>query len=277
MSRTRGQPVIATLVVLTALCGGALALTPPAVYYLQRAQYHSVMERVHAARAEELRRKLAQDPGNEWLEFVEHQESQIATDHAYVSGLYRRAALEDYQTLSPELPLPYPWDRQRDREVLEAVFLKELGDPSAENAQAGNPRIERIVVHDSASSSPFAEEWAIDEVAAEHGFPGGLEADLMRRNRKAGESLAELNLHHDRIIVADLSPIDTYTDAVQKYPSAEIFVRVGLPGYSRDGRHAVVALSRYVLLGPHPSEAIFGLSKTGSRWRVVWTERLVRE
>jgi hypothetical protein len=277
MSRTRGQRVIAALVVLTALSGGALALTPPAVYYLQRAQYHSGMERVHTARADELGRKLAQDPGNDFLEFVEHQESQIATDHAYLSGLYRRAALDDHQTLPPELPLPFPWDRQRDREVLEAVLLEELGDPSPESARAGNRRIERIVVHDSASSSPFAEDWTIDEVAAEHGFPGGLEADVTRRNRKAGESLAELNLHHDRIIVADLTRIHSYTDAVEKYPSAEIFVRVGLPGYSRDGRHAVVALSRYVLLGPHPFEAIFGLSKTDSQWRVVWTERLVRE
>ncbi len=205
MSRTRGQRVIAALVVLTALCGGALALTPPAVYYLQRAQYHAVMERVHAARAEELRRRLAQDPGKDYLEFVEHQESQIAADHAYLSSLYRRAALDDYQTLPLELPLPYPWDRQRDREVLEAVLFKMLGDPSPENDRAGNPRIERIVVHDSGSNSPFAEqEWAIDKVAAKHGFPAGLEADLMRRNRKAGESLAELNLRHDRIIVADL-------------------------------------------------------------------------
>ena len=123
MSRIREQRVIAAVVMLTALSGGAIALVPPTVYYLQRAQYHSGMERVHAARAEELRRKLTQGPGNDFLEFVEREESQIAAEHAYLSGLYRRAALDDCQTLPPKLPLPYPWDRQRDREVLEAVLL----------------------------------------------------------------------------------------------------------------------------------------------------------
>ena len=93
-------------------------------------------------------------------------------------------------------------------------------------------------------------------------------ADLKRRNRKACESVADLRLDRQRIVVDNLQEL--HTDAIAKYPEAEAFGKATLPGYSSDGKLALVLVQDF--LNPHGSSgAVCVLLNSGARWRVVWS------
>jgi hypothetical protein len=95
--------------------------------------------------------------------------------------------------------------------------------------------------------------------------------DLRRRNMGLA-SLSSCMFSARGLIVADLTEIfkSDYTDEALewKYPDAIAYVRVWLPGYSEDGRTAVVRF----MFGPEPHGATgsYMLVKEGDGWKVKW-------
>jgi len=266
----RRRNLLIALGVLSLLMPGVVWLAPRTIYYLKRADYHARMEAFHRAKREEIRLRLLQDPRDEILEDREADEAEIASDHARLKRQYRRAAFFFWHRVPRDLPLPYPWNQERDRKVLEAALLQELDESYTDNRQRDHePPLELVVVDQCASLEP-EDVWGVGELLSEQGFPTEMVGDLERRNRQACESLAELQLDRRRIVVDDLREL--HSDAIAKYPDAEAFGKVTLPGYSRDRKLALVLVQDF--LNPHGSSgAVCVLVNSGARWRVLWSYR----
>lgn len=274
--KRRRRRLAIALAVLTALGTPAAVLLPRTVYYLRRSADHARSERAHRAQALELCRRLLQDPDDEFVDFLKTEETRMASDHAWLKDQYSHAAPRFWERAPRDVPLPYRWDRQRDRRVLEAVLLPESDESNSSDDRAGEaPSVKRVVVDQFASTGPFDvfEIEAITSILAEKGFPAEPAADLQRRNQRAGEPLSELNLDRNRIVLDDFWQLRS--DLHSKYSMDTRLVKVTLPGYSRDGTLAVVALQFYDY--PHRAGAVLVVRNSEGRWRIVASESFFGE
>jgi hypothetical protein len=106
--------------------------------------------------------------------------------------------------------------------------------------------------------------------AKEGGIPVPICADLRRRNSAEPLSLSGFKPKNSKILVEELPDITQrgQFNFERKYPQANTYVEAWLPGYSKDGKTAVVR----VRFGPSPHEgtATYLLENREGRWKVKW-------
>src|SRR5688500_7844698 len=76
----------------------------------------AIQAELEASHREEERHWLSRED-----EDTANSESNEAERHAQLRGIYGRLASHPGEAPPPDLPMTYPWDRERDRDVLEAV------------------------------------------------------------------------------------------------------------------------------------------------------------
>jgi len=102
-----------------------------------------------------------------------------------------------------------------------------------------------------------------------HEVPLEIRADLKRRNPKgASWSLAFYQPETPNILVRDLTRIQPEDAFWDDFPHARCYVEVHLPGYSSDGRTALLSF----FLGPAPGGLLgyYLLKIVHGHWEVVW-------
>jgi hypothetical protein len=164
-------------------------------------------------------------------------------------------------------------ERARDRQVLQTVLLRVLKD-TTDSASASDPVSPNaaVVVHGETTIGPF-EDWFNPRVVPGAFLPRSVAADLQRRNREGPVPLAEFTLQSRQIVIDDLNQLGL--DALEKYPDGQTFVRVSLPGYSEDGKIALVAVS--IAFDQHGSGEVFALELSNEKWRVAGSDLRIRE
>jgi hypothetical protein len=256
------------------LCAAEMTISPRARHYLERADYHAELEAHHRARAtgvEREGRKGGPVTGlGGWLGEYE-EESRLANHHGLLEGQYRRAAYVFWEQPPAGLPLPYPWNRDRDRRVYEALAKCLIDD--AMNPE--NPRDEcpanPVVVMDRVTTDGFLESWG-EEDLSDLILPRR-HVDAFRRNDEGPIPLAEIGVFSSRVVIDDLDKLSF--DVMNKHQSGVAFIRVSLPGYTRDGNTAVVAVS--IAFDQHGSGEMFVLASSNGQWRVVDRELVLKE
>ncbi len=264
------------------LAFGATIL-PRVTYYLERANFHAALERSRNAKVRgdqseaDGRSSIPDDylsyPTQE-VEKVLDGEGDFASFHARLREQYRRAAYRFWERPPVDLPLPYPWDRDRDRRVLEAVVLQIIQRPTTSDTtdpDRHSPPDSTVIVDDKNTIGSFEESYDPDLL------PGRVTthaaADLARRNGEGPVPLAELKFRSRQIVIDDLNRLGW--DAFRKYPDGVAFVRVSLPGYSRDGKIALVAVS--IAFDQHGSGENFALVLSNGEWRVAGSYLSIKE
>ena len=101
--------------------------------------------------------------------------------------------------------------------------------------------------------------------------PPDISADLRRRNQNESLSLSNFKPKNPNILVEDMSDNNRRrqsTEFGKRFPGAKGYVKVWLPGYSKDGKTAVVRM----WIGPtvHGATATYLLVKQDGRWSVKW-------
>jgi hypothetical protein len=198
--------------------------------------------------------------------------------HAELRRLYERLASHPWETPPADLPMPFPWDRDRDLQVIEAA-LDDVTDPRNPESAIGYPANsglgsevvlgEMTYPDDSKDREPLVEgqgQNAEDEARS----------DLIRRNRGGGLPLDELGQGWRRPIRLDdlerlfergIEAGEPFWDYFhQCHPKACTWLEVSMPGYSRDGRTSIV---RFVRSSYHCAFWTYVLEKTGMAWKVV--------
>jgi hypothetical protein len=174
-------------------------------------------------------------------------------------------------------------DQIRDREVLEAALLDLLDPHVPENRDfVRNRRAPRQVVLNlrsyslgSGSSSPGD----LDDEEQERRLTGELGGDWRRRNSGGTASLGGYGPWDRRIVLDDIDRLVGASDGQfdfagrfwAKYPGSRGYVYAYRPGYSADGRTAVVLFS--VGPSPHGMTWLFLMDRTPGGWRVKWRRR----
>jgi hypothetical protein len=259
---------------------GVCRLVPRANYYLSRARYHAQLEQARRSAVEESRRELARIACDKLdsaalsiLSGNEEYEGYLALRHAKQRQQYRRAAYCFWEGAPADLPLPYPWDRERDRRVMETALFYDLNERNAlfGDARRG-PFVGKIVV-DRLTSVEIAEDLLLVEVVSSLGFLSDLAQAFDRRNAEGPIPLEEFRFRDARMIIDQLDRLRQ--DALDKYPDGVGFVQVSLPGYSRDGKHALVAITG--VLSNHHSGVVFALDRSSGEWRVSGSYNVVSE
>jgi hypothetical protein len=99
-------------------------------------------------------------------------------------------------------------------------------------------------------------------------IPADIRADLQRRNPKEPISLAAFKPSSPSILLAELRGLRRLDGFSAKYPDARGYVVTWLPGFSKDGRAAVLRAS----FGPtaHGATVTYMLVKKSEHWEVVW-------
>jgi len=177
--------------------------------------------------------------------------------------------------------LPHPDDR--DRQVIESVLLHLLANPEFKmSGIATNTQV--IVLHvrtpgKTGSITPDQIHADLDDRA----LPNGVESDMRKRNTPATSlpgsfdsvSVFYTNLTFvPKIVVADISGLRSerfsFGAFEQAYPAARGWVEAYLPGYSKDGIHALVRAE----IGPSPHGAVVTalLTRKKDKWIVKWSK-----
>ncbi len=264
-------------------CGGvgtlvlvlATTVLPRVCYYLQRARFHAQIEMTHLSKVREVEMKLTDGgPVNkDLLSSLAEEEGQLASHHARLREKYRRVAFRCWERPPTDLPLPYPWDREQDRRVLETVLLRVIHDTtSSQTEDDRRPLNPMVVVDDTTTIGPF-EDWYDPHVVPGTVLPIQAASDLQRRNTEGPVSLSEIKPRNPQIVVDDLHRLGL--NALEKYPDAVTFVKVSLPGYSADGQTALVAVS--IAFDQHGSGEVFALVRSNGQWQVAGSDLHVRE
>jgi len=108
----------------------------------------------------------------------------------------------------------------------------------------------------------------LDTWIREKKIPSAVMDDLLRRNPDRKQLfLTRCQPSNPNILVRSLSQVDQDLGFCSQFPDARGYVESFLPGYSRDGRTALVLFS----FGPTPHGAIgcYLLSKTNGRWEII--------
>jgi hypothetical protein len=180
-------------------------------------------------------------------------------------------------------------EKRRDFAVLEAA-LNDLTSPKNPEykywVQNGGPGRE-MVVDDKTYGYSLDFDGESDNIDHEDArkVPADVLDDLKRRSRAPARSLADFKPANRDIIICDLDrlfegaidreelPLDAFR---KKYPTAWGFVWAYPPGYSRDGKTAVVLFEG----GPngiHGLNWVYMVVNKGKRWEVQWRHLRPRE
>jgi hypothetical protein len=254
------------------VAAGLARILPRASYYLERANYHNAMEQSHRAEAQKYKEQMAEpSPNEDYLSFMAQEEAKTASLHASLKKQYRQAAFVFWECPSDELPLPYPWDQDRDRRVLETALIHVTNNKSS-NRLESQPSDLTIIVHDVTTIGEFS-NWFNAWIIPSEEIPINVAADLQRRNNEGPLPVAPFKFRSHQIVIDDL---DAYRREERgDLPEAAAYVRVSLPGYSRDGKIAVVCVSD--ALGAHYSGRVLALILSGGEWRVAGADYSARE
>ncbi len=112
-------------------------------------------------------------------------------------------------------------------------------------------------------------------------IPKDVQADFDRRRQEAPRSLADFKPANPDIIVYDLIRLfenqsQHYKAFRKAYPKAWGYVWAFLPGYSRDGKNAVVVFQSGGF-GNHGENWVYLLTREGRRWVVQWRHCILGE
>ena len=258
------------LVVVAILAGLAWAARMARRVFHYRAQAVSQARLEAAHRLEEQRLRTVGKGGFGAREFAEYEAAE-ADHHGRLKQQYQRLATHPWEDAPPGLPLPYPWDRGRDRAVLDAA-LADLMDPkNPENGidfrmASGRPCPEIVV---GEPTYPYLTHLPSDAEDATW-------SDLIRRNSGGPILLTGIGLggnkrvrydDPDRLSDASMNAGMSFPDYFQKrYPLACGYVWVTLPGYSSDGRKAAVFL--FGGFNPHGQYWEYEMDRTDQGWEV---------
>ncbi len=169
---------------------------------------------------------------------------------------------------------------ERDKQVLETALLHLLAadDFNFTAADKGEPL---IVLHAQTPeySGMIRPEQIRGEIREGFTIPDGIQRDLLRRNEQPGSYRARVASFSDlefdqQILVAEVTAQqerfkETRFDAfAMAYPRARGYVEAYLPGYSKDGSHALVRAC--VGPSPHGAMATILVERSGHKWLVKW-------
>jgi hypothetical protein len=255
------------------LLSGMAIIFPRSTYYLGRSNYHAGQEQLHKSKARESEQTV--DRRNpDLLSYTAEEEATLALQHAELKRRYRQAAYAFWQCAPADVPLPYPWLKERDSRVLEAALLALIDEKRRTLATSMDrvPFIPRVVVDKWTSIEEF-EDWYKVEIMPGEGLPIDVAADLQRRNGEIAVPLAEFRFDSGQILVDDLEALRS--DALGRYPNSAAFVRASLPGYSRDGTIGLVAIRD--VLSEHPAGRVLALVMSGGRWHLAGTDYFAGE
>jgi hypothetical protein len=273
-------------------------------HYREQAAIQGHLEAAHRDEARRYRgslRMVRSGFGDADGTFAEWEDEQAAF-HARLRRDYLRAASRPWMPIPADLTLPFPWDRARDRDVLEAAILDLMDPANPDNAitfQIGD-EAGRAVVLDEQTYRWLGQQpnWGEDERA--EGLTQTLMDDWSRRNSGGPVSVAGLGFRRARVIFDDVEAMviaaGSFPDSFRKrHPNAIGYLYATLPGYSGDGRTAEVWFSGG--FGPHflcglgmaggyiqfmsgGSRVIYDMRRTGSPLVAVvpapWPSRLRR-
>ncbi len=166
----------------------------------------------------------------------------------------------------------------RDRQVLEVVLLRVLTDPDCDMTRiSANGTTIVLNLRTPEKTGMIRREQMENDVGKGHPVPNGVQNDLLRRNEKPGTydsqlaSFAGLNFDQ-RVVITNVTAIvagDRFGRAfTQAQPKARAWVEAWLPGYSKDGAHAIVR----AWIGPSDHGAVITafLEKKGDKWVIKW-------
>lgn len=255
------------VVVLSTVAALGTRIGPRVVYYRERAAYHAQAEAFHRSELEKIRRQTAESDDTLSVSIYEYQEwehSTLAAAHDRQKQNYREAAYCFWKRPPPDLAIPYPWDQDRDRQVIETAIVGWLDQPEEGDERLDRDRRDWRVVIDRLTSIEPWEQIGSVELLVEHGFPRDLGAAIERRNA-APVSLEQFKFSEPRIVIGDVMKL------LKDNSSADepAYITITLPAYSREGDFAVLGLSLYGTT--HGSQAIHGLEKVEGHWRLGWS------
>jgi hypothetical protein len=259
--------LLLAVAILAGLTWAALT-APRVIHYREQAENQGRQEASHRREIQRLRTVGRTELGAD--ESVK-EEAERALHHARLKDQYRWLATHPWAEPAPDLPLPYPWDRERDRLVLEAALADLMNPENPDNAidfrfPGGAPCPEIVV---GETTYPYLTDSRSNEASAAWN-------DLLRRNSGGAVLIAGIGLggnrrvrydDPDRLVEASVDAEMSFRDYFQKrYPLASGYVWVTLPGYSRDGRKATVFLTGG--FSEHGESWAYEMDRTDTGWEV---------
>jgi len=176
--------------------------------------------------------------------------------------------------VSIELARPPEW-ANTDDDLFDIVLLDLIDNKEFEPATGGRGAPKHQIVFGRTTEVGFTKlPFDLDQWFREKKIPPDIREDLLSRNpRRTRHFLARYQPSNPKILVRDLSRIDQDLGFSAQFPDARGYVESMLPGYSRDGRKAVVLFS----FGPtpHGASGCYLLVKANGRWEIK--ERLIAD
>ncbi len=178
-------------------------------------------------------------------------------------------------------PAPPPESASPDHEIFDIVLL-DLIDNEEFSPMTGGRGVKKsqIVFGDTTAGWGGIMESSVYHIRNRNQkIPPDVEDDLRRRNRvdrnTRGKrfSLAGYHPSNSNILLRALDQVDRdFLTFGGQFPNARGYVYAVLPGYSRDGREAVILFA----FGPNEHAAVgcYSLKRVNGRWEIVWREIL---
>jgi hypothetical protein len=200
---------------------------------------------------------------------------------------------QDQQSIRYEAEEGIPKDKaaekRRDYAVLEATLndLASPKNPEYKYAIRDGGFVGREIVVDETtiqycSIEVTCETENIDREDA-RSIPIDIQKDIIRRQKEPARSLMDFKPANPHVIVCDVDKllegvtgIAVFDKLRKEYPAAWAYVRVNMPGYSKDGKSAVVLVEG----GPnggHGASWVYMLTKKGKPWEVQWRHFVATE
>jgi hypothetical protein len=163
---------------------------------------------------------------------------------------------------------------EQDRLVLETALLHLLAADDFD--MMGKHRRDAIIILKARTpekTGMIRPEQIRGDVGEGHVVPDDMQHDLRRRNEQPGTYNAQVASFRDmrfdqRVVVSDAAANVRFGAFEKAYPRARGYAEAFLPGYSRDGSHAVVRA--WVGPSPHGAMATVLLERKGDTWLVKW-------
>lgn len=177
----------------------------------------------------------------------------------------------------PVIPVEFatqPRSANTDHDLFDIVLTDLIDNKDFYPATVGRGVEKRQIVFGNMTEVGLTHvEWLQDKWIGEKNVASEIKDDLLSRNpRYKRFILAHYQPSNPDILVRDLSQIDQGVGFTSQYPKARGYVEANLPGYSRDGRTAVVLFTSGPRAHPDLGYADTGtylLRKLKGRWEIV--------
>lgn len=191
----------------------------------------------------------------------------VAIAAVFTAGLIGFLRSEGWLRRPIELAPPPRW-ANTDHDLFDIVF-SDVNENGESGKAAGGPGLGKSRILVDARTYPVRTDF-LEEVLGEQikNVPAEIRDDLVRRNpRRYGYSLARYQPSNPDVLVDDMGSMPRTVRLRDYYPGVRDYVYPTLPGYSRDGRMALVFFScpssfegplRYYLL-----------RKVKGRWEII--------